>query len=111
MKLKLYAIYDKTTAYHHPPMVAHNDDHAKRKIMDLLATPNNMFILHSTEFELWYIGEYSDHTAELIPAKNKMLVCNLSKLVNRNVLENEKHALFENQNNFQKPMEQNLKET
>lgn len=116
MNLQLYVIYDKTTCFHHPPMVAHNADHAKRKMMDLLNTPNNMFIRHAGEFELWYIGDFNDHTAMLIPAVNKTLLCNLKKLVNRQVLEDEKHALFDSQGKFQMPQtdetkNQNIKET
>lgn len=65
MILKMFTIYDRKSALHHPPCYCHSVGHALRVFTDAFAVPDSVFHKHPGDFQVFEVGSFDDRTAKL----------------------------------------------
>lgn len=81
MILKMFAIYDRQTEIHHPPLYAHSVGHILRVVGDIFKDPTSPFHNHASDYQLYEIGTYDDATAFVKPLETIHLICSGSELL------------------------------
>lgn len=66
MKINVYAVYDSKSTVFSTPSFISNDEVALRSFVDAANDPQSQFFKHPEDYILYRIGEYIDHTGELI---------------------------------------------
>ena len=67
MQLKLYSLKDLKTGVYLQPMPQRHDIEAQRALVQLVATTDCTIARYPADYELYYIGEFDDVTASLVP--------------------------------------------
>lgn len=80
MYVNLYSVLDKKSKTANPPFPAVNDDVAKRNLICSL-TPESQLVLYPSDYELHFIGRFSDETMELIDGRGSALQVSVVDLV------------------------------
>lgn len=65
--LNVYAIYDEKALSYGIPFFAKTDGIAKRLFADLCDDPQSTVYKHPSDFKLYYLGEFDESTADLVP--------------------------------------------
>lgn len=65
MKVKLYAVYDKTSGVYDGPVGAHNDGVALRNFTNACLTGDGPLAKNPECFSMWRVGEWNDATGEV----------------------------------------------
>ncbi|WNK14794.1 MAG: nonstructural protein [Microvirus sp.] len=81
MKTKLYSIYDAVINVTHFPFQAHNDNDAKRSLLNAATDPNSHLYNNPSDFSLYYMGTYDDQEAIFEPISTPQLVVRLAQLI------------------------------
>lgn len=77
MILKIYAVLDSKVASFGTPFFDQNDSSAIRNFSDAVndgSNPNNLWHKHPEDFSLYYLGDFDNQNAELIPIIPRSLV-------------------------------------
>ena len=80
MKVNLYCVFDKKSKTANPPFPAVNDDVAKRSLVCSL-NPESQLVMYPSDYELHFIGWFSDETMELIDGRGSALQVSISDLI------------------------------
>lgn len=83
MKLTMYAIYDLKTRVFFPPMVFHNDGHAKRDVSVEVRQGRSMMKEFPADYELFEVGEWLDDSGTAQALTPPRRVCRLDELLPR----------------------------
>ena len=73
MKVKLYAVLDKTSGVYDGPVGAHNDGVALRNFMNACNSGHGVLATNPECFSLWRVGEWNDATGEVTPEVKECL--------------------------------------
>jgi len=82
MKLGLYSIYDIKTRVFFPPMVYHNEDHAKRDLVMELRKGGALREFPA-DYQLFLVGDWFDDCGVAEKCVPAVLICRLDELVRR----------------------------
>jgi len=63
--MKLYSVFDKRAGIYGALFTAHNDGDASRSVIVGIRANQVMFARFPEDYSLYYIGEFSEKTAEL----------------------------------------------
>lgn len=66
-----FTIYDKKAARFGVPSAAPNEDVALRQFGDLCSAPGSVYYLHSSDFDLFYCGDWNPQNGEFHPAPQR----------------------------------------
>lgn len=102
MIYKVFSIRDKKTEKYDPPQLFSNGMAAMRGYQVTLAQPNMLTKLYPEDFEVYEIGEYDNIKGLMIPHKINHLICGVKDLISKKQAEEEKHALFTQNNSNDK---------
>ena len=75
---KIYTVYDEKAEAYLQPFYFEKLGQAKRAVADLVNDPDHQFGKHPSDFTLFFIGDFDDSNAEIIPDKKP--ICNLIEL-------------------------------
>ena len=89
MKINLYSVLDSASGVNDGPVGQHNDNVALRNFKNLAENPDTPVGKNPEHFSLWYIGQYNDSTAELLP-DTKRCLCHAIDLINDDLSVNDK---------------------
>lgn len=73
MKVKLYAVLDKTSGVYDGPYPGHNDGVALRNFSNQVTSGQGVLSTNPECFSLWRIGEWNDATGEVTPEVKECL--------------------------------------
>lgn len=80
MLVNLYCVFDKKSKTANPPFPAVNDDVAKRSLVCSLNAESQL-VMYPADYELHFIGRFSDETMELIDGRGSALQISVVDLV------------------------------
>lgn len=81
MKLQVYSIYDLKTQVFFPPMLFHNEGHARRDILSEIKKGGGMMREYPADFELWRVGDWQDDTGQVEAITPGIRVCRIDELL------------------------------
>lgn len=71
--MKLYSLLDTKAKVYGAPFAAPNDGIAGRLVMEALRDPQSMVAKYPNDFQLYCLGEYDEHTGELVQEKVQLV--------------------------------------
>lgn len=77
----LYSLYDKKTNYFNPPVCCHNEKEACRTFAMVVQGKASIFNQYPSDFDLYELGTFDDHSAKLESHETPKYVKNVSELI------------------------------
>lgn len=84
MEKLVYSIKDTKVGIFNPPFYMEHEGQAIRTITSVVNDKNTQIHMYPEDFELWYLGEFNDSTAEFNQGEKKM-VCTANSCRRRDV--------------------------
>jgi len=72
MVKKIYTIYDEKSEAYLQPFFLDTNGQAVRAVVDCLSDPNHNFARHTSDYTLFYIGEFDDQDATITVNKHSL---------------------------------------
>lgn len=69
-----FSIYDAKAARYSPPEASPNEDVAVRRFGDLVSAPGSIYHAHSSDFDLFYCGEWHPDSCVFEPVTRRHVV-------------------------------------
>lgn len=81
MKFKIFTMFDGAAMTYSKPFFEVNENVARRQLQVLVNSGDNAVAKNPTDFTLFFIGEFDDEKAELLPAVSPLRICGAHELV------------------------------
>lgn len=70
--MNIYSVFDRAVEAYTPPFCQPSNNAAIRAIKNELANPDSQLAKHSTDFELWQLGQFNEQTGDVTPHKERV---------------------------------------
>ena len=80
MEVNIYAVFDLKAKAYLSPFSAATDGLAVRQVQDLVRQPNSIFNAHCEDFTLYRVGQFLDHTGQLVAQNEPAFIVSLLAL-------------------------------
>lgn len=77
-RMKIYAIYDSCAEVYQTPIFFMNQRMAERAFTQAVNQTDHPFNNSPGDFSMWFLGEWDDDTAELMPIVPKQVLTGIS---------------------------------